>query len=293
MVKTVKQLGNLVTKAYLNKSLHHKVMAWWNWNTFGIRSKMTRDQEQDAYPILLSGHPLYCNKYRIFGDESVGGLSEGRVITDLTPEFGLVTEFVGEINGETSHKMYSLPFISFISVYKSKVSAKGNGVRVIIRRMPLSTESELEKEKMLPIQIQLVSSSSLGFTEEFTATLCPTNEWKVFELPLSHCSKIRAMGANFDKGSDEEDDPEANLILKSLTLMVRSQKSRPFRFQVASIEIIANEQFKKLHKVFPKRPVFFEALPDYSKATVQDYFTYEEFFAYKLRRQEATPSKPS
>ena len=293
MVKTVKQLCNLVTKAYLNKSLHHSVLAWWNWSTFGIRSKITRDEQLDSYPILLSGHPLYCKRYRIFGDESVGGLSEGRVTTDLTPEFGLVTEFVGEISGETSHKMYSLPFISFISVYNSKVSAKGNGVRVIIRRMPLATESELEKEKMLPIQIQLVSSSSLGFTEEFTATICPTNEWKVFELPLAHWSKIRAMGANFEKGVEDEDDSEANLTLKSLTIMVRSQKSRPFRFQVASAEIIANEQFSKLHKVFPKRPVFFEALPDYTKATVQDYFTYEEFFAYKLKRQEETAGKAS
>ena len=266
------------------------MLAWWNWKTFGFRSRFRPDSA--SCPLLLNGHPYYSKTYRKFGDENVGGLSEGYIGHEITPEFGVVTEFFGEVNGETSHKMYSLPFISFTTIYPTKVQSRGNAIRLIIRRVPLDTESEFEKEKMLPIQIQLVSATSFGFTDEYTATVCPTFEWRVFELPFSHWSKIRAAGTSIHEGIYDHEEEEFKFVFRSLTWMVRSQKSRPFKFQVAAAEFIYNPDFKTLHKVFPKRPVFFEALPDYSKASVQDYFTYEEFFAYKLKRQKEEQQTP-
>lgn len=60
---------------------------------------------------------------------------------------------------------------------------------------------------------------------------------------------------------------------------MRSGLTKHFALEVSKVEAFYEPAFdSKIIKLFPNRPVMFEALKDYSRATPDDYKTNEEFF---------------
>jgi hypothetical protein len=58
--------------------------------------------------------------------------------------------------------------------------------------------------------------------------------------------------------------------------VVRSDKPTDFSFELQSVSTVFEPRLQQVKRVFPQRPVFFRACPDYSQVALRDYRTNEK-----------------
>jgi hypothetical protein len=71
-----------------------------------------------------------------------------------------------------------------------------------------------------------------------------------------------------------EEDLEV-LTVHGISFVVRSPKATSFSFELKSVSSVFDPSLEHIKKVFPQRPVFFRACPDYAKVAIGDYRTNE------------------
>jgi hypothetical protein len=103
-----------------------------------------------------------------------------------------------------------------------------------------------------------------------------SEEWQDYDIPISFLGiqypDLRFRVAAAEQGFEEELE---HLTLHGISFVVRSQKNTRFGFELKSLASVFDPSLGLIKSVFPQRPVFFRACPDYSRVAIGDYQTNE------------------
>ena len=110
------------------------------------------------------------------------------------------------------------------------------------------------------------------------ATVVATKDWEDYDIPLCFLGiqhpDLRFRVVASDQGFEDEME---HLTLHGISFIVRSQKATDFSFELKSVASVFDSDLENIKNVFPQRPVFFRACPDYSKVEFKHYQTNEVY----------------